>query len=227
GQALINLDRLAEAGRHYRLLLETQPRNALYLTGLARCLFNQGRHNEGIDTNRRAIAADPKYVLAHRQLKDGYLILRRWEEGQSAWRQLLELNPPEHQAWDGYAELCLYLGNEAEYRRARTELLKRFGKATDPQVADRTGRACLFLPATDDELKQATALIDRAFAVEKPNLNWMKPYLRFAKALAEYRAGRMKNALELLRGDTLRTLPPAPSLLLAMVQHRLGPTAAA
>ncbi len=121
----------------------------------------------------------------------------------------------------------MFVENEAEYRRARAELLKRFGTTTDLQVAERTGRACLFLPATDDELKQATTVIDRALAVEKPNPHWIKPYLRFAKALAEYRAGRMKNALVLLQGDTLRTLPPAPSLLLAMVQHRLGQTAAA
>ena len=83
------------------------------------------------------------------------------------------------------------------------------------------------MPATDEELKQATALIDRALAVEKPNPPWIEPNLRFVKALAEYRAGRMKNAEELLQGETLRVLPPAPSLLLAMVQHRLGQTNAA
>jgi hypothetical protein len=106
-------------------------------------------------------------------------------------------------------------------------LLKRFGTPKNHQEAERTGRACLLLPASDDELKQAIALIDLALAAEPPNPPWITPYLRFAKALAEYRVGRMKNALELLQGDTLNILLPAPRILLAMVQHNLGQTAAA
>jgi serine/threonine-protein kinase len=128
----------------------------------------------------------------------------------------------EGSAWDGYAELCLYLGNEAEYRHARKELLKRFAKTTDPQVAERTGRACLLLPASEEELKQATALVDRALAANTAKYGWAMSYFRFAKALAEYRAGNLKSALTLLDEDVLRILGPAPRHLLAMVQHRLG-----
>jgi serine/threonine-protein kinase len=84
------------------------------------------------------------------------------------------------------------------------------------------GRACLFLPASEDELRQATNLIDRALASERARPGWLLPYFNFAKALAEYRAGRLKSALTLLDGDTQRILGPAPRLLLAMVQHRLG-----
>jgi hypothetical protein len=83
------------------------------------------------------------------------------------------------------------------------------------------------LPATDDELQQATSLIDRAMASQREIPDWLLPYFRFAKALAEYRAARLEGALILLDGDTLRILGPAPRLLLAMVQHRLGQTGAA
>jgi serine/threonine-protein kinase len=76
-------------------------------------------------------------------------------------------------------------------------------------------------------MKQVTALIDRTLAVEKPHPSWIKPYFGFAKALADYRAGELQNALELLQGDTLRVLGLAPRLLLAMVQHWLGQTGAA
>jgi serine/threonine-protein kinase len=141
---------------------------------------------------------------------------------KSSWHNWLQVNPYEGSAWDGYAELCLYLGNEAEYSRSRKELLKRFVKTTDPQVAERTGRTCLLLPASEDELKQATALIDRALAADTAKYGWAMPYFRFAKALAEYRAGNLESALTLLDGDVLRILGPTPRLLLAMVQHRLG-----
>ena len=134
--------------------------------------------------------------------------------------------PARDWAWDRYAEFSLFLRDEAEYR-ARTELLKRFGKISDARAAERVGRACLFLAASQDELRQATNLIDRALASEKANSGWLLPYFRFAKALAEYRAGRLESALTLLDGDTQQVLGPAPRLLLAMVQHRLGKADAA
>ena len=65
-------------------------------------------------------------------------------------------------------------------------------------------------------------MIDRALGSEKAKPDWLLPYFRFAKALAEYRAGRLESALTLPDGDTLQVLGPAPRLLLAMVQHRLG-----
>jgi eukaryotic-like serine/threonine-protein kinase len=89
------------------------------------------------------------------------------------------------------------------------------------------GRACLFLPASEDELRQATNLIHLALASEQAKPSWLQPYFRFAMALAEYRAGRLESALTLLDGDTQQVLGPAPCLLLAMVQHRLGKADAA
>ncbi|OWK38223.1 serine/threonine-protein kinase [Fimbriiglobus ruber] len=240
GRALNNIKRPNEAERHFRGVLESHPTYPPCLTGLAYSLFQQGRHEEAFKFYRQAIVAAPDFADAHRQLKERYMLLGRWEEGRQAWQQWLACNPPimhvweghaqfwlnasptDHPAWDGYAELCLYLGNEAEYRRARTGLLERFAKTTDPQIAERTGRACLLLPASEDELKQATALVDRASTADTAKYGWAMPYFRFAKALAEYRAGNLGSALALLDGDVLRILGPAPHLLLAMVQHRLG-----
>src|SRR5262249_13441173 len=88
----------------------------------------------------------------------------RGDEVCALWQKALEANPPEHDAWFGYAELCLFLGRQEEYRRARRALLARFGASTDPLVAERTGRACLLLPASEDELWKAAALTDRAAA---------------------------------------------------------------
>jgi len=230
GTLLLYRNRPAQAERLYRQVLETQPNNSTYLAGLARSLRDQGRLDEALDICRRVVAAYPKEGFGYRLLKDSCLSLRRWDEARDAWKQWLATDPHDphgNEAWDGYAELCLYLGDEVEYRRTRTELLKRFGETTAPQIAERTSRACLLLAATDDELKQATAMIDRALTVENPNLRWLKPYLRFVKALAEYRAGRWEKALDLLRGETLLILSPAPPLLLAMVQHRHGQTDAA
>jgi serine/threonine-protein kinase len=71
-------------------------------------------------------------------------------------------------------------------------------------------------------LRQATALIDRAPLASKVNPDWLRLYFRFAKALAEYRTGRLESARTQLDGGTQQILGPAPRLLLAMVEHRLG-----
>ena len=74
-------------------------------------------------------------------------------EARDAWQEKLAADPPDHDDWFGYAELCLFLGDEADYRRAPPRLLARFGKATTRR--HRTDRsACLLLPATGDELRQ-------------------------------------------------------------------------
>ncbi len=191
------------------------------------CLAGKKQHAEAIDVQRKAIALDPKWWIAHRELRNTLLELHQPEKAHIAWREWLAQGPPDLEAWDGYAEFSLFLRDKAEYRRARKELLERFGSSADPRVAERVGRACLFLPASEDELRQANNLIDRALASEKAKPYWLLPYFRFAKALAEYRAGRLESALTLLDGETLRILGPAPHLLLAMVQHRLGKVDAA
>ena len=180
------------------------------------------RHEDAISRYRRAISINAKWWLAHDKLRESLQKLNRWEESRQAWRETIDLDPSDQAGWDGYAELCLFLGNEGEYRRIRTQLLQRFGNVTDPRVAERTGRACLFLPMSDDELRQASMLIDRALAANLEKEAWLLPYFRFAKALAEYRAGRYENANSLLSQETLKVLVPGPQLLLAMVQYRLG-----
>ena len=47
-------------------------------------------------------------------------------------------------------------------------------------------------------------------------------YFLFAKALADYRAGRFDEATAILKGATSKVLVPGPQVLLAMTQHRLG-----
>src|SRR5262249_39570283 len=90
--------------------------------------------------------------------------LGRLEAAKVAWKKLLEADPPDHGAWDGYAELCLFLGDANEFRRARRALLERFGDTVDPYVAERLGRTCLILPSTAVELRQAVGVAERAVA---------------------------------------------------------------
>jgi eukaryotic-like serine/threonine-protein kinase len=124
----------------------------------------------------------------------------------------------------GYAELCLFLGYVDEYRSARRALLARFGENTDPQIAERTARACLLGPASGDELEKAVVLARCAYAVDRSKYEGIYPYFEFVQGLAEFRRGRFGPAISLMRGGASRALEPAPRLVLAMALHRDGQT---
>jgi serine/threonine-protein kinase len=145
----------------------------------------------------------------------------RLEEGLAAWQSALALNRNDYDDWNGYAELCLFLRREDEYRRVRRALLARFGATTDPFVAERGGRPCLLTPVTGDELHQAAAMTRRAVA-ERPNDLWAQPYFLFAHGLADYREGQFDSAISKMRGETSRVLGPAPRLVLAMALNKKG-----
>jgi serine/threonine-protein kinase len=83
------------------------------------------------------------------------------------------------------------------------------------------------LPASEDELWKAAALIDRAAAAGWARQDWAYPYSLFAKGLAEYRRGRLDGAIWVMKGEASRVMGPAPGLVLAMAQHRDGQKEAA
>jgi serine/threonine-protein kinase len=77
-------------------------------------------------------------------------------------------------------------------------------------------------------VRRATALIDRALAMDMSQYaDWAYAYFMFAKAIAEYRAGRFEGAITILGTDAGKVLPPAPDLVLAMALARLGRNAEA
>ena len=123
--------------------------------------------------------------------------------------------------------MCLFLGREDEYRRARRDLLARFFLTNNPYFAERTGRACLLLPATGDELRQAVALARRAAASDPSAHGGNYSWFLFARGLAEYREGKFDQAISTMRGDASRLHVPVARLVLAMAVYRDGQLAEA
>ncbi len=222
GRALIVRKRFDEAIHHLRQAATLEPRVIRHHLVLAELLNDRGRLDDAGGHFRQAIALDPKRTDAQKGLRGILIRQGKLEAARAAWRKALDAGPPEHDAWFGYAELCLFLGQEDEYRRARRVLLDRFGASTDPQVAERTGRACLLLPATNDELEDAAALVERALAAGRSGREWAYPYFLFARGLAEYRRGRFDSAIAVMEGEASGVMGPAPRLIVAMAQHRLG-----
>jgi serine/threonine-protein kinase len=170
----------------------------------------------------RAIVLDPKRAGPRQGLPTELLRQGRLEEARVAWQTALRGNPLDHNAWFGYAELCLFLGREDEYRRARRDLLAKFLITDNPYFAERTGRACLLMPATGDKLRQAVALAQRAAASDSSAHSSDYPWFLFARGLADYREGKFDQAISTLCGEASRVDGPNTRLVLAMALHQTG-----
>jgi tetratricopeptide (TPR) repeat protein len=224
---------LSQAGRSDEALermpaaLRANPKSIPLLETFGSILEAKGRLDEALTLYQRAIEIDPKAADVQRDLRNVLLRQGRAEAARAAWAKALESDPPEHDAWYGYAELCLFLGQEEEYRRARRTLLAKFSTTADPFIAERTGRACLLLPVAGDELRQAAALGECAAAADRAKYRGFHAYFQFVQGLAEHRQGRLDRAISLMCGDAARVLGPAPRLVLSMALHKSGQVAEA
>jgi serine/threonine-protein kinase len=217
----------AEAIEHARFALRTEPNAAALHAMLALNLEALRKKDEALAEYRRAAECDGRNLGVQKELRAFFLRHGRAEEAMTAWKDALAFDPPEHDAWYGYAELCLYLGHEDAYRTARSKLLARFANETSPGLAERVSRACLLRPAEGVELKQAAILAERAAAADRAKYGPSLAHFQFVQGLADYRQGRFDRAIATMRGDASRVLGPAPKLVLAMGLYQKGEVAEA
>jgi eukaryotic-like serine/threonine-protein kinase len=208
----------------FRKAVALRPDFMLANYSLGYVLLKQGKHAEAADVFRQLLRRSSKDVSTTRLFCFALMGLGREQEARVAWRQMLDANPGDHQAWSGYPEMCHFLGQDEEYRRVRTAYLKRFAGSTDPVVAYRTARACLLLPCADDELQTAGALAEVATASRRPEHEWLRPYILFTQGLADYRRGRWDSTIALMEGEASGLGGPAPNLIVAMARFRQGRT---
>ena len=224
---------LSQSGRHdgaiehLRAAIGRNPNEPGLHSTLGSFLEYAGRYAEALPHYRQAVALAPNDTVDQNRLRALLVRQGRGEEARVAWQTALEANPPGHDAWYGYAEFCLFLGQEDEYRRARQDLLARFGTTTDPCVAERTARACLLLPATEDELRQAVALAERAAAVDPSKYSGAYPYSCSPGAWRNTVRGGSIGRSPSMRGEAPKLIGPAARLVLAMALHRSGQAAEA
>jgi serine/threonine-protein kinase len=222
GNILKGVGPIEDAIACYRRALEVDPDYAWAHFDLANTLQEEGRRDEALQHYRRFLELDPTNTHVVNIVRADRVLRGRGEEVRREWKKALEADPPGHDAWFGYAELCLFLGDEAEYRRARQDLLRRFGASSDPYVAERTARAILLLPVSEDELRAATVLAERAVAAKATTPQWIYPYFLFAQWLAEYRQGHFDDAKAIMSANAGTVMGPSPRLVIAMAEFRKG-----
>jgi serine/threonine-protein kinase len=222
GNILRDAGQVDDAMACYRKALEADPDYAWAHFDLANTLREAGRRDEALDHYRRFVTLDPTNTHVANIVRADLVWRGQGEAVRLEWKKTLEADPPGHDAWFGYAELCLFLGDKAEYRCARQDLLRRFGDSSDPYVAERTARAILLMPASKDELQVAAALAQRAVAAKATTPEWIYPYFLFAQGLVEYRQGRFDSTISIMTAEAAAVMGPAPRLVVAMAEHGQG-----
>jgi serine/threonine-protein kinase len=212
---------------HVRFALQSEPSSVTLHVMLARNLEAQKKDDEALAEYRRAVECDGRNQEAQMGLRTIPIRRGQAKEVIAAWKEALASDPPDHDAWYGYAELCLYLGHEDEYRTARSKLLARFANEASPGVAERVSRACLLRPAEGAELKQAAILANRAAAADRTKVGAAFAHFQFAQGLADFRQGQLDRAIAAMRGEASKVLGPAPKLVLAMALFQKGEVAEA
>jgi serine/threonine-protein kinase len=219
--------RMDEAIELHRKAVQLDPDYAWAHHDLGNALRAIGRLDEANVQFQEALERDPQNSVVLNSVRSLLMRQGRGQEVQAGWRMALEAKPPGHDAWFGYAELCLYLQQTDEYRRATRALLDQFGETNDAFIAERVGRACLLLPGSEDELKKAVALTERGVAILQSTPPRLYPYSRFALGLAQQRVGRLDSAIAIMRFEASEVMGPCPRLIVAMAQHQGGQPQAA
>jgi serine/threonine-protein kinase len=222
GNLFRDLHQTDDAIAYYRKALDADPNYAWAHFDLANTLRDSGRADEAIEYYRQFNAIGPSIPFVANIVRADLVRRGRGEEVRLEWKKALELDPPGHDPWFGYAELCLFLGNEDEFRRARQDLIRRFGDTNNPYAAEKTARAILLMPPSAEELQTAVKLAEVAVAAKSTTKEWIYPYYVFAKGFAEYRQGHFDSAIAIMDSEAGTVMGPCPRFLKAMAEYRLG-----
>jgi tetratricopeptide (TPR) repeat protein len=213
----------ADAIRAARECLKRSPANYGARIILAVTLERLGDHQKAADEYAEGVRLTPKNSDLKYFYRNCLLQLGRNQEALEVWKDFIRLDPSRTERWEGYAEFCFFLGRLDDYRTARMQMLQRFGNSDDPHVCERCGRACLLMPAdSSEQLSSITAVVDRALDLDLAKPTGARNYFKVSKALADYRNGNFTGAIGVLSGGPMKVLGPAPRLIRAMAEFRLG-----
>jgi tetratricopeptide (TPR) repeat protein len=213
-----------DTGQHGLFLrLSTSPRD------LAEAFAGKGQWDKAlVQLNRLITAERGKPEEAALLLRRGRLRARlgRWELAAKDYTRLLELAPNSHDGWNELATVQLQRGDLDGYRTTCREMLRRFGRTTNPIEAERTAKICLIVPGTSAEQEQLVRLIEQALATAHPQ--WADAWFLLSRGIAEHRAGRPRQAIEWIHKGRQQSegTPPVYDalgrLFLSLAYHQLN-----
>jgi len=152
-----------------------------------------------------------------------------WPQAAGNYSKVVAVLPGDPPAYHYLLPLLIQTGALDEYRRQRTEFLRRFASTDDPVLAERGVKDCLVLPAEESELAAISKLADTAIAAGSEHKYWI--HCQLVKGFAEYRQAHFSSAVDWLQkvvsqtGDMYRRVDA--HMVLAMAQQKLNQPEAA
>jgi tetratricopeptide (TPR) repeat protein len=153
-----------------------------------------------------------------------------WGEAADLWERTVDQDANYEWSWYNVAGALALAKDSGRYRRQCERMLAHFGESRDPNLAERTAKACLLLP-DGTLLRSATDLAERSVRLGSGHIHF---YL-LVQGLAQYRNGAFTAARETLENIPVQ-FPDAKNnwaaeiprkLVLAMALSRLGEADAA
>jgi tetratricopeptide (TPR) repeat protein len=187
---------------HLKWLGEAELTAAADLAARGALFAQDGRWDRATADFTRATQLAPDDEGIWYECGAGLAAVGRWEQAVPYFARFTELGRGTDRQWRGITALSLYLNDLATYRRRCRKMLDLFGRSADPQVV------CYVLawgPLVGDSGMDPQVLLRQADRCLAGNENhgdyrWMVR----TKAMAEYRAGQMEQALKwLLKAESL------------------------
>jgi non-specific serine/threonine protein kinase/serine/threonine-protein kinase len=107
--------------------------------------------------------------------------------------QVREVKPDNHLVWHQLAVLFIASGQFDVYREHCRKSVERFGRTTEPLIAERIAKVCLILPASGANLDLVVKMTDTAVAATNHVAN---AWFQLVKGMAEFRQGNFTAAIE-------------------------------
>jgi tetratricopeptide (TPR) repeat protein len=97
GNTFVDLNQMSPAEVTFRRVLEANPQNAAARHNLGVLLLKSGRVDEGIEQERKALRALPKYMLAMHNLALAYLMKKDVTRARFWLREAMDIAPDDQQ----------------------------------------------------------------------------------------------------------------------------------
>jgi serine/threonine protein kinase/tetratricopeptide (TPR) repeat protein len=149
----------------------------------------------------------------------------RWQEAAADIGFLLQLQPGEHYHYHRLAVLLAISQSRPDYERLCHKIVGMFTNSPNPYVNERVAQDCLLLPNSGADLALMDKLADTALTIGSDESSLA--YFRTCKAMAKYRLGDFREAMEWAEraNNTIAADPPAKAkafAVSAMANWQLG-----
>jgi WD40 repeat protein/tetratricopeptide (TPR) repeat protein/tRNA A-37 threonylcarbamoyl transferase component Bud32 len=180
----------------------------------------------------KVLDLQPNYLSALAARADAHAQVEQWDKAADDYARVIERAPPNPEMWHRLALLRLQLGDAAGYRATCADLLRRFNRLPNVELANTVAWTCALgpdaLPDLSGPLRLSLATVNATeHTIGWPGLKVSQQAVLYLNTLGavSYRAGQFEQAVVNLGKAVAarqQTGTPADWLFLSLVHHRLG-----